>query len=61
MERQTPAAQGDRGMEKLGGQFHDLDTLTTYRAQHIAARYAIPIQSAAIIAAFAFHGGNAHG
>jgi hypothetical protein len=60
MERKTPAAQGGRGMELLAGASVAPITLTTLRAQHIAARYALPIEQAAIVAALAF-GGAHHG
>jgi len=35
-------------------------TLAAYRAQRLAARFALPIEQAAIVAALAF-GGGAHG
>jgi hypothetical protein len=47
-------------METLAGNFHAPVTLACLRAQHIAARFALPIESAAMIAALAFAGG-AHG
>lgn len=59
MERKTPAATNGRGMETLPGNFHAPFTLTAYRAQHLAARFPLPIETAAIMAAFAF--GGAHG
>jgi hypothetical protein len=59
MEKKTPTANG-RGMETLAGNFHAHLSLNSYRAQLIASRYALPIETAAIMAAFAF-GGAAHG
>ena len=60
MERKTPAAQGDRGVEKLAGDFQVLNTPTIYQVQLLIARYALSFESAAIIAALAFEGGH-HG
>jgi len=61
MERKTPAAaNGNRGLEMLAGGFHGPLTLATYRAQLIASRYAIPIQTAAIVAGLYFMEAN-HG
>ena len=59
MAKKTPAVTG-RGMETLSGNFQAPITLTSYRAQHLAARFALPIETAAIVAALAFAGG-AHG
>ncbi len=56
MERKTPAARGDRGVEFAGERFHGLDTRTSIQVQHLIARYALPIETAAIIAALAFGG-----
>ena len=60
MERKTPAACGGRGLEMLAGGFHGPLTLAKYRAQHIASRYALPIETAALVAALAL-GGAHHG
>ena len=60
MERKTPAAQGDRGVEKLAGHFHALNTPTAFQVQHLIARHALTFETAAIIAALAF-GGSHHG
>ncbi len=60
MARKTPAARGDRGMETLPGNFHTSFALTSYRTQATACRYALPIETAAIVAALAF-GGARHG
>ena len=51
MKRMTPAAQGDRGHEMLGCSFSGT---TAYRAQILASRYALSLESAAIIAALAW-------
>jgi len=53
MARKTPTVPG-RGVELLPGVSSPLITLATYRAQAIAARYRLPLQSAAIIAAAYF-------
>ena len=60
MERKTPAAHSDRGMETLPGNFQAPFTLPSYRAQHLAARFALPPETAAILAALVFAGGT-HG
>ncbi|MDR3449307.1 MAG: hypothetical protein P4M15_06115 [Alphaproteobacteria bacterium] len=60
MEMKRPASTNGRAMEKLCGDFHCPFTLLTFRAQHVANRFALPIETAAIIAALAF-GGAAHG
>jgi hypothetical protein len=60
MEQKAPAARGDEGRETLGGGFSGSFTTTAYRAQIVAARFAIPLETAAIIAALAF-GGSQHG
>ena len=54
MKRMTPAAQGDRGHETLGGSFTGTLTTTAYRAAILASRYALTTESAAIIAALAW-------
>lgn len=54
MKRMTPAAQGDRGHETLGGGFVGTLTTTAYRAQILAAKYALPLETAAIVAALAW-------
>ena len=58
MERKTPAAQGDRGVEKLGGTFQVPNTPTGYQVQHLIARHALTLESAAIIAMLAFGGSH---
>ncbi len=59
MKQKTPAVSG-RGMELLAGASSAPITLPAYRAQCLAARYALPIEQAAIVAALAF-GGAHHG
>ena len=59
MAKKTPTANGE-GMETLPGNFQAPFTLTSYRAQHLAARFALPLETAAILAALAFAGGT-HG
>jgi hypothetical protein len=54
MERKTPAARGDRGSETLPGGFDGPFTTTAYRAQIIASRYALPAETAALVAALAW-------
>ena len=39
---------------------HDVLSLATYRTQHFAARYALPIETAALVAALALEGAH-HG
>jgi len=59
MEKKTPAVAG-RGVEGLAGASTAPIALAAYRAQHLAARFAMPIETAAIVAALAF-GGAHHG
>lgn len=59
MKTKTPAANG-RGVEMLTGDFHTPFTLATFRAQSFAARFAIAIETAALVAALAW-GGAHHG
>ena len=47
MESKTPAACGDRGLEMLAGFQRPLN-LSAYRAQLIASRYALPIETTAL-------------
>lgn len=56
MERKTPAARGDRGHETLPGGFHGSLTTTAYRAQILASRYALPPETAVLVAALAWGG-----
>lgn len=60
MERKTPAARGDRGVEFAGERFHGLDTRTSIQVQHLIARHALTIEAATTIAALHF-GGARHG
>ena len=58
METKTPTAYDcGRGVEKLAGNLHSLNTPTTYQVQHLIARYSLTIEIAAIIVALAFFGG----
>ena len=59
MERKTPTACSGRGLEMLAGGFHGPLTLATYRAQLIASRHALPIETAALVAALALGGSHA--
>lgn len=59
MERKTPTAWGGRGMEKLAGGSDVSLSTTAYGAQIVATRFAVPLETAVIIAALAF--GGAHG
>jgi len=60
MKMERPAATNGRAVEKLGGDFHCPFTLCAFRAQHVASRFGLPIETAAIVAALAF-GGAANG
>jgi hypothetical protein len=62
MEWKTPTGRTGRGLEMLAGASDPSITLAAYRAQHLAARFALPIEQAAMIATLAFaHGGAHHG
>ena len=54
MKRIAPAAKSDRGHETLPGGFSGPYTTTAYRSQIIAAKYALPLETAAIIAVLAW-------
>ncbi len=58
MERKTPAACSGRGLEMLAGGFHSPLTLATYRAQLMASRYALPFETAELVAALALGSGH---
>ena len=58
MAKKTPAVNG-RGMETLTGIFHGPITLAAFQTQRLAARFALPLETAAILATLAF-GGAAH-
>lgn len=60
MKRETPAALGGRGVERLAGISEAPFILPSYRVQLIAARYAMSADTAATVAALAFQGGH-HG
>ncbi len=55
----NPTVSGG-AVEKLAGDFHALSTLSALRVQHLMARHALPIETAAIVSALAF-GGHHHG
>jgi hypothetical protein len=58
---ETPTDEAGASRESLEGTSRDCFTLTTYRLQYLAARYALPVETAAIVAALAFAGGAHHG
>lgn len=58
MNRKTPAALSGRGCETLPGNFCSSITLAAYRAQLIASRYALPLETAALVATMALGGGH---
>lgn len=58
MERKTPTACSGRGLEMLAGGFHRPLTLVAFRAQLIASRYALPLETAAVVAALALGSGD---
>jgi hypothetical protein len=51
-------ANAGASCDKLAGASHGFLTLSVLQAQHLAARYALPLETAAIVAALAF--GGAH-
>ena len=57
METKTPTAGSGRGLDMLGG-IDGSVTLPTYRAQLFASRYALPIETATLVAALALGGCN---
>ena len=59
MNNENPTIKGRASRNSCGGISCEPFTLTAYRAQHLAARFPLPIETAAIMAAFAF--GGAHG
>ena len=56
----TTAGKAVASRDLLGGWSRRSDTLAAQRAQYLAIRFALPIETAALIAALAF-GGAAHG
>jgi hypothetical protein len=58
MRKETPAARGDRGVDLLPGASTPSIALAAYRAKHLASRFSLPMETAAIYAAIAF--GSAH-
>jgi hypothetical protein len=57
--KETPAGKAGASRESLVGTTRENLTLTAYRAQRFAYRYALPIETAALLAALAFGGGYA--
>jgi len=57
-QKENPTAKGRASCNLFGDKMPDALTLSAYRAQHIAVRYAVPLETAAILAALAF--GGAH-
>ena len=53
---ETPAGKAGASRESLVGTTRENLTLTAYRAQRFAYRYALPIETAALLAALAFGG-----
>ena len=58
MKREPPATNGGRGAERLTGNSFAPFNTATFRAQMIASRFALPLETAAIVAALAFAGGS---
>ena len=56
---EAPAGGAGASRECLVGPSRENLTLTAFRAQRLAARYALPIETAAILAVLAFGGGYA--
>jgi hypothetical protein len=57
---ENPTNKGRASCGRFPDATHKPFTVNALRIQHLAARYALPIETAAIIAALAF-GGAAHG
>lgn len=57
-KHQTRPNKGRAGCAMLPGDTQNSLTVSAYRAQHLAARYALPLEAAAIVAALAFGGGH---
>lgn len=53
---EAPALSAEAPRESLVGPSRNAFNLTAFRAQRIAARYALPIETAVILAALAFGG-----
>ncbi|MBN9146235.1 MAG: hypothetical protein BGP00_06055 [Novosphingobium sp. 63-713] len=60
MKTKTPNLAVGASRNSCGGISCDTFTLSAFRAQHLASRYALPLETAAIVAALAF-GGAHHG
>ena len=61
MNNENPTIKGRASRNSCGGISCEPFTRTAYRAQHLVARFALPIETAAIVAALAFAGGAHHG
>lgn len=60
MKTKTPNLGVGASRNSCGGISCDTFTLSAYRAQHLASRYALSFETAAVLAALAF-GGARHG
>ena len=58
--KENPTPKGRASCDMVSTASHEPYTLTALRLQFLASRFALPIETAAIIAALAF-GGAAHG
>jgi hypothetical protein len=56
MERKTPGARGDRGVDLRAG-IRSPITATAIQIQTLMARHALSVETATIVAALAFSGG----
>lgn len=54
----APAARRGRGGEMLAGASFAQNNLADLRAQHLVARFALPLATAALVAALAFGGSD---
>jgi len=60
MKSKAPHQGGEASRNSCGGISCDTFTLSAFRAQHLASRYALPFKTAALVAALSF-GGAHHG
>ena len=56
---ENPTNKGRASCVRFADASHEAFTTTTYRAQILAAKYALPIETAVLVAALAF--GGSHG
>ena len=56
---ETPAGKAGASRESLVSTARENLTLTAYRAQRFACRYALPIETAALLAVLVFGAGHA--